>query len=64
MSNIGALSGALQTYKAQTKGERLAANIMASTSFGLQVGTAMGSPAAGLVGGVGLLATQLLTGIA
>ena len=64
MNNIGALSGAIQTYKAQTKGERLAANIMTSASFGLQVGTAMGSPAAGVVGGVGLLATQLLTGIA
>lgn len=64
MGNIGALSGALQTYKAQTKGERLAANIMTSASFGLQVGTALGSPGAGVVGGVGLLATQLLTGIA
>lgn len=64
MSNIGALSGALQTYKAQTKGERLAANIMTSASFGLQVGTALGSPGAGVAGGVGLLATQLLTGIA
>ena len=64
MNNIGALSGALQTYKAQTPGERLAANVMTSASFGLQVGTALGSPAAGIVGGVGLLATQLLTGIA
>ena len=64
ISNMNALSGAMQTYKAQTKGERLAANVMASASFGLQVGTAMGSPGAGVIGGVGLLATQLLTGIA
>lgn len=64
MGNIGALSGAIQTYKAQTPGERLAAAITTSGSFGLQVGTALGSPAAGVIGGVGLLATQLLTGLA
>ena len=64
MGNIGALSGALQTYKAQTPNERLAAAITTSGSFGLQVGTALGSPAAGVIGGVGLLATQLLTGLA
>ena len=64
ISNLNALSGAMQTYKAQTKGERLAANIMTSASFGLQTGTALGSPGAGVAAGVGLLATQLLTGIA
>ena len=64
MGNIGALSGAIQTYKAQTPGERLAAAITTSGSFGLQVGTALGSPVAGVIGGVGMLATQLLTGLA
>lgn len=64
ITNIGALSGSLQTYKQQTGGERLAAAVTTSGSFGLQVGTALGSPAAGVIAGVGLLATQLLTGLA
>lgn len=64
INSIGGLAGALQTYKSQTGGERLAAAITTSGSFGLQVGTALGSPAAGVIGGVGLLATQLLTGLA
>ena len=64
MGNIGVLSGAVQMHKPQTKGERLAASVMTAGSFGLQVGTAMGSPQAGVLAGGISLATQLLAGVA
>lgn len=63
MQATNALSGAVQMYKQQTKGERLAASFMTAGSFGIQVGTAMGSPAAGFLAGGASLATQLLAGI-
>lgn len=63
MSHIGALSGSVALYKQQTPGERLAASVMTSASFGLQTGVAMKSPAAGLLAGGVSLATQLLAGI-
>lgn len=63
ISHIGALSGAVSLYKQQTPGERLAASVMQAGSFGLQVGTALGSPGAGIAAGGLSLATQLLAGI-
>jgi len=64
MQHIGSLSGAVAMYKQQTPGERLAAAVMQSGSFGLQTGVALKSPAAGLLAGGVSLASQLLAGIA
>lgn len=64
MQATNALSGSIQMYKRQTAGERLAAAVMTAGSFGLQTGTAMGSPAAGFLAGGVSLATQLLAGVA
>lgn len=63
LNHIGALSGAVALHRQQTPGERLAASVLTSGSFGLQVGTALKSPAAGLAAGGLSLATQLLAGI-
>ena len=64
MQATNALTGAVQMHKQQTAGERLAAAVMTAGSFGLQTGTAMGSPAAGFIAGGVSLATQLLAGVA
>lgn len=63
LQHIGALSGAVALHKQQTPGERLAAGVLQSGSFGLQVGTALGSPAAGIAAGGLSLFTQLMAGI-
>jgi hypothetical protein len=63
MQHIGGLSGSVAMYKQQTPGERLAASVMTAGSFALQTGTALRSPAAGLVAGGISLTTQLLAGI-
>lgn len=59
---MSSIAGAATVPRPQTQGERLAAAFGTSTSFGLQAGTVLGSPRAGLVAGVGSLAVQLLTG--
>lgn len=63
LQHIGALSGSVGLYKQQTPGEKLAASVMQAGSFGLQTGTALGSPGAGLLAGGLSLGTQLLAGI-
>lgn len=57
---LGALYGAQQTPRTQTKGERLLAAVNSSISLGIQGGLALGNPGGGLALGVGNFITQLL----
>lgn len=58
---LGAIYGAQQVPRQQTKGERLLAAINTSISAGIQGGLALGSPAAGLgMAGLNLLAQLAL----
>lgn len=59
-NGIGAIYGAQQTPRLQTKGERLLAAVNTSISLGIQGGLALGSPAGGIALGAGNLLTQLL----
>lgn len=58
---LGAIYGAQQVPRQQTKGERLLAALNTSISLGIQSGLALGSPAAGFgMGGLNLLAQLAL----
>jgi hypothetical protein len=59
-NGLGAIYGAQQTPRAQTKGERLLAAVNSSISLGIQGGMALGNPAGGFALGAGNLLTQLL----
>lgn len=56
---LASINGAAVLPRAQTTNERIAGAFLTSTSFGLQTGVAMGSPQAGIAGGLVSLASQL-----
>lgn len=57
---LGAIYGAQQSPRTQTKGERLLAAVNSSISLGIQGGLALGSPGGGVALGATNLITQLL----
>lgn len=59
---LSSISGSV-VPKAPTPQERLVAAVSNSAAAGLQIGTALGNPAAGFAGGLGFLALQLIGGL-
>lgn len=60
---LASVTGAAMIPRAQTKGERLISAFTGSAAFGIQVGSALKNPGAGLLAGGALFAAEALVGL-